>query len=416
MAAPLVRGRALLRRRAAGVVFLVVIALLVELTIALYQKKFTPTVDVLLQADRIGNQLSKGADVKLRGMVVGEVRSVRSRGAGATLKLALDPKLVDQIPNNVRAQLLPKTLFGEKEVALFFPAKPAAGHLAAGDVITQDRSSTALETEQALNDLLPLLQSLQPQKLANTLSALATALRGRGDQLGANAATAAAYFRQLNPELPILAQDMAKLAELAQHYTETTPDLLRVLDNLAFSSRSLTEERQRFDTFLKTTSAFSGSAQTVLSDNERNLVDLARDSKPSLQLFAHYSGIYPCLLNRIAFAEIEGERVFGGAQPGLHITLELTRDQGGYAQGDQPQYKERRTFGCFGLDPTPVRPFPDYFNPQDGYRDSAPPESPGAGPRAWAAVASSTPDLVERRTSMPSGSTVMDALLLGGIA
>ena len=41
------------------------------------------------------------------------------------------------------------------------PAAADAGSSAEGDVITQDRSTTALETEKVLDDLLPLLQSLQ---------------------------------------------------------------------------------------------------------------------------------------------------------------------------------------------------------------------------------------------------------------
>src|SRR5207245_2558422 len=142
-------------------------------------------VKVTLQADRIGNQLSPQADVKLRGIVVGTVRSVKSTGDGATINLALDPGTIRLIPQNVLARLIPKTLFGEKYVELVLPTAPS-GHLRAGDVIPQDRSATALETERVLDDLLPLLQSLRPAQVSLTLNALSTALRGRGDKLGAN--------------------------------------------------------------------------------------------------------------------------------------------------------------------------------------------------------------------------------------
>ena len=64
----------------------------------LYNKAFTDVVDVTLQADRIGNQLSPPADVKLRGLVVGTVREVSSTGDGATIELALDPDKVGLIP------------------------------------------------------------------------------------------------------------------------------------------------------------------------------------------------------------------------------------------------------------------------------------------------------------------------------
>ena len=67
------------------------LALLFGLTIAIYNKTFVDIVPVTLQADSAGNQLSKGADVKVRGILVGEVREIRSTTGGAELKLALQP-------------------------------------------------------------------------------------------------------------------------------------------------------------------------------------------------------------------------------------------------------------------------------------------------------------------------------------
>lgn len=425
MAPPLVRGTALVRRRIAGVVFLVVIALLVELSVALYQKKFTSTVDVALETGRIGNQLSVHADVKLRGVIVGEVRKVASKGEGATLTLALDPGKAALVPRNVQAQLLPKTLFGEKEVALVLPAAPSAEHVRTGDVISQDRSTTALETETALNDALPLLKSLQPEKLSMTLNALSTALRGRGNALGDQFARNAAYFRSLNPSLPTLAQDMAGLADLANTTSDAAPDILRTLDNLSFSSRSLVQQRAALDGFLQSTSDFAGTAQQVVGDNEQRFVALARDSFPSLDLYRKYSGNFACLLNRVAYSEIEGERTFGGAQPGLHITVEVIKDEGGYAPGDEPQYKEKRFSGCYGLGPKPIIPFPDYANPQDGYRDSDPPETPNSGPpnccpvpkSTWMSSITQVPSAqVVRTLPMPRSTTPFEAMLLAPLA
>src|SRR4051812_28914603 len=111
MAAPLVKGPAQLRRYAAGIAFLAVLALLVGLSVAMYTKAFTPVVKVSLETDRIGNQLTTHADVKLRGIRVGEVRKITSSGQGATIELALSKNLAHLVPADVHAQLLPKTLF-----------------------------------------------------------------------------------------------------------------------------------------------------------------------------------------------------------------------------------------------------------------------------------------------------------------
>jgi virulence factor Mce-like protein len=422
VAPPLVKGRALARRRLSGIVFIIVIGLLIQTAVWLYQKKFVDVVDVSLQTDRIGNQLSVHADVKMRGLVVGEVRRIHSQGSSATLELALDPAKAALVPKDATAQLLPKTLFGEKQVVLVAPEISSGGHVEDGDVITQDRSSTALETETALNDLLPLLKALRPQELSTFLSGLSTAVRDRGDRLGGNFALTAAYLRKLNPKLPDVGSDFQGLADLADNLARTSPDLLKELDNLSASSRSVVDERAQLDAFLTSTSDFAATTRAFVKDNESRLVALSRDSVAPLRVFASYSDTYPCFLDRLAFAEIEGERVFGGAQPGLHITIEGTRDHGGYAPGDEPQYKEGFNSHCFGLGKTPIRPFPEYRNSQDGYRDSDPPADPNKGPggccdaAAWQPEVMSSPraDAVRQRT-FPSGTTVLEALLLAPI-
>jgi virulence factor Mce-like protein len=370
---PPVVGAALAWRRVAGVAFLAVIAMLVSLTVALYQKAFTPVVKVTLLTDRIGNQLSAQADVKVRGLVVGTVRGVHARADGASIDLALDPGQVHLIPENVSAQLIPKTLFGEKYVDLVLPKDPAAEHLRSGDVIPQDRSETALETERVLNDLLPLLKSLRPQELSTTLNALSTALRDRGERLGGNLVTAGAYFRKLNPALPQAGADLQGLADLTDNIAAATPDLLRVLDNLSASSRNIVSERAQLDSFLTSTQAFAASARSIVAENEQALVNLSQDSVASLQLIARYSPELPCFLTGLARYEPIVARTFGGDQAGLHITLEATQDNRGYAPGQEPKYRDTRGPACWKLPHPPVPEPDDMFD--DGYRTSTTPSN-----------------------------------------
>ena len=372
MSAPVAVGRAqVVKRRLSGVAFLVVLGLLVYLTVLLYNKAFTSVVKVSLMTDHVGNQLSAPADVKLRGLLVGEVREVRSKGQGATIELALQPDKVKLIPSNVQAQLLPKTLFGEKYVLLVTPPAPAPTPIKAGDVIPQDRSTTALETEKVLDDLLPLLQSLKPQQLSTTLNALSTALRDRGDKLGNNLAQSGAYLARINPSLPTLAQDMRGLADFTQSTADATPDLLQVLDNFSASSRNLVDEKASLDRFLSSTTGFAASAQSIVADNEQRLVALSRDSLPSLQLYARYSPEFPCFLAGLAKYSPIVEKTFGGLQPGLHITVEVTQDKGTYTPGQEPKYRDGRPPYCDGL-PSPKVPAGD-ASFDDGYRTSTTP-------------------------------------------
>lgn len=371
MAVPRPAGlAALIRLRLSGVAFVVVIGLLVALTVALYQKSFTPVVRVTLQADRIGNQLSAPADVKLRGLIVGEVRKVASNGQGATISLALEPSKVKLIPRNVEAQLIPKTLFGEKFVSLVLPQSPSSDHIRSGDVIPQDRSETALETERVLDDLLPLIQSLKPAQLSMALNALSSALRGRGDRLGGNFVKVDEYFRQLNPELPGIQEDFRGLADVSESYAAAAPDLLRLIDNSAAIGRNLVDQKDALSAFLASTATFSDSFSRLLNDNDERLITLAAVSRPVLGVYARYSPEFPCIAAGLVRFQPIVERSFGGLQPGLHITLEVTKDNGRYSPGDEPKYRDDRGPQCYGL-PRPKIPADD-INYNDGYRDGQP--------------------------------------------
>ncbi len=352
------------RTRALGIAFLVVLALLVGLSVAAYRKAFTPVVPVTLEADHVGNQLNPAADVKLRGIVVGEVRSVSSTGDGAVARLALDPDRVPMIPANVRARLLPKTLFGERYVALVIPPAAAGRPLRAGDVIGQDRSSAAIELERVLADVMPLLRTLQPDKVAGTLTALADALRGRGDRLGANLASLGQYTGRLNTRLPALQADIRGLADLGDTYDAAAPDLLGILDDLAVTSRTVVAQQSQLAALLATTTTAARDTRGLLDENGERLIRLAATSRPILELLARYSPEYPCLLAGLAAFEPRAGQTFAGGA--LNITLEVVRDRGKYTPGDEPAYVARSGPSCRGL-PNPPRPYPQAHVP-DGSR------------------------------------------------
>jgi phospholipid/cholesterol/gamma-HCH transport system substrate-binding protein len=345
-----------LRLRLYGVVFLAVLALLLSLSVAVYRQAFTPVVRITLEADSLGNQLDPRADVKLRGLLVGEVRTVRSDGAKATLGIALKPEYVGEIPSDVHARLLPKTLFGEKYVDLVAPARSSARPIRAGDVITQDRTRVGIEVQQLMNDLLPLLRTVQPGRLNATLSAFATALEGRGDRIGDNLTRVEAYLHRLNPHLPSLTEDFARLADVAQVYGDAAPDLMAILRNTVTTSRTLVEQRTRLASALTSTATAADTADDFLGVNGDRLITLGRVSRPTLELFARYSPEYPCLLSGLVHEEQASEQAFRGGR--MHITLEVAgQRQGAYEPGEEPRYGEHSGPDCRDL-PSPSVPAP----------------------------------------------------------
>ena len=331
--------------------FLVVLAMLLGLSVAIYQKAFTEVATVTLETDTAGNQLQEASDVKVRGVIVGEVREIEADADGATIELAIRPEHLERIPADVTARLLPKTLFGERFVSLEIPEQASEARLADGDVIGQDRSENAIELERVIDDTLPLLQAVAPDDLSYTLGAVAEALRGRGDSLGENLAAQGRYFKEINTVMPELQANISGLADFADTYESAADDLLAVLDNLAVVNATMVDQSEQLR---RTFTVGDSSAQVMagfFETNERNMISLAATSRPVLGLFAEYSPVYPCLLNGLSrYAPIVNETFAGYDAPALNLNLTVVMPpRNPYAPGDQPEYLDQRGPDCAGL-------------------------------------------------------------------
>jgi phospholipid/cholesterol/gamma-HCH transport system substrate-binding protein len=347
-----------------GLAFVIALAAAASLSVLSYRKAFTPVLWVTVRTDHTGLQLNQGADVKLRGVIVGEVRDVAADGQKATLRLALEPDQARRIPDNVTARMLPKTLFGERYVALQAPSDASAEMLHDGSVISQDRSSSAVELERILDEVLPLLRAIQPDKLAATLGALATALDGRGEQLGNDLTTFDHYLAAVDAQMPTVRADITKLAQVLSTYDEALPDLMAVLRNVTVTATTVSDQRDQLAAFLDDTTDLADSTRTFLDRYGDRIIQLGSVSAPVLGLLASYSPEYPCLLQGLVSLQPNVEQVFAGGQ--MHITIEITRDNGGYQRGrDDPVYGAHNGPDCRGL-PHPVEPAP-HVPVNDGY-------------------------------------------------
>ena len=329
---------AVAKHRVFGVAFLVLLLLFVYLTYAIFTKKFVDYVPVKLKTSSIGLQLPALADVKIRGLIVGDVRSIDSNGDGAVLTLAIDPKQKDLIPENVSARILPKTLFGEKYVALQVPSSPSPESIRAGATISE--SHVAIEVEKVLNDLYPLLRTVQPAQLNYTLTAMADALEGRGEKLGNNLVVLDDYLKRMNPKIPLLIDDLGKLATVSDTYAQVTPELATLLRNSVTTGNTFVQKEAKVQALFQDVASFSSTSKDFLEQNGSNIIRLSKQGQAQLPLFAKYAPEYPCLLKGIVGVIPREEEAFRGYT--LHINLEtLPRQPRGYNPGDLPQYAER---------------------------------------------------------------------------
>ncbi|KAA9153517.1 MCE family protein [Amycolatopsis acidicola] len=319
-------GRANFAYQALGLVFLAVLAGMGWLAVKIYDKSFSDYVPVTLRADRAGTQLKENADVKVRGIVVGSVRGVTIRPGGVDVDLALDPGKVARIPRDVSARLLPKTLFGQRYVALVLPGQPAtSAKLTAGDVIQEDHSESAIELEQALRDLLPVLQAVQPQKLASTLGAVSQALEGRGGTLGQTLVTLKDYLGRLNPELPQLQSVITKFADTVSTYQTAAPDLVDALGDLRSTATTLSRQRTDLQALFADVTDASDDTRKFLDTNSSTVIGLTATSEPVLRLLEKYAPEFPCLTDAAVQLTPKLDKALGVGtdEPGLHVELKV---------------------------------------------------------------------------------------------
>jgi phospholipid/cholesterol/gamma-HCH transport system substrate-binding protein len=421
-------------RRLQGVAFLLIIVLLLGTTIAIYDKKlpWQSTDDVKVSAFRIGNQLIIPADVKYNGVLVGRVSSVNSNGDNATLDLQISKAQFGNIPHNVIARILPKTLFGEKYVDLVNPPTgPSSDPLVVDQVIPEDRSHTAVELQTVFEKLIPVLRAVNPADLSVALSNTAQALNGRGEELGQNLALINSYFSQLNKDLPNIQHDISALADLASNYADATPDLLNILRNFSKTASTFTVKRDAYAQFIAGTAGFATTATRVFRKNGPGLIKLAKQSVGPLGVLSDYSIVLECLPRGLTvFERTRLEHAFSGGE--LHIDLIPVNDRGVYTKADKPKLSEWTNAvlpaNCYGLPygnhklhPENTKyPFAPSGNYSKGGFVSASSSTPATAPAAGSTAGVGSPaeqgqisSLLNELAGGTSGSGGLNDLLLG---
>lgn len=314
-----------------GAMFVAMVIFFLWITYAFFTKAFVDYDNVTLTTDTTGVNLPRNADVKLRGMIVGEVRKVEPDGDGVKLVLGMNPKLIGSVPKDVTAQLVPKTLFGEKYVALIPPAGGSGGQtLQAGDTIT--KADVPIEVETLLNDLYPLLEAVDPASLSYTLSAVSTALDGRGTQLGDTLVTLNSYLKKVNPDVPQLVTDLTKLGTVSDAYAAALPDLGRLLRNTVVTGNTIVAKKAQLAAFFDEGTRLSDTLTTFTKDNGDNLIRLAKEGRPVLETVGDYSVTFPCFLRSMATLIPRLDSAFRGGT--LHIDVELIEQPNAYSPNE----------------------------------------------------------------------------------
>lgn len=304
-------GRIALVSRGMG--YLLVVLSLIALLCAQFAGTFQDYVRVKAKLTGAGDALVPGSDVKMRGVVVGRVGSIR-RGEGpndltgvtaaegltsvlgtrgAVVQLLLFKKYASDIPASVTARSLPANFFGQAFVDLVpyrsrLDAVIEPLQVGPETIIPQDNSLETAQLQEVFDKLYRVLTAVQPAKLQAALGALAEALSGRGTKINALIAHADEYLRELAPGLPALDHDIGAFATFAETVDAQGPRLLDSVDDLLVTARTVVDRQQQLIALLSGGLDLTRDANGLVSTNERHAVTVARQGRQIIGTFAEH--------------------------------------------------------------------------------------------------------------------------------
>src|SRR5271155_4517425 len=218
--------------RVAGVIVFLIAALVLWLVFLQYNGDFTDKTKLAMLSDRAGRVMDPGSKVTYNGVQIGRVDKVDEieRDGKPAVKFTLDvyPKYLHLIPANVDARIVATTVFGEKYVSMTAPDNPLPQRITPSNVI--DSRSVTTEINTLFQTITSIAEKVDPVKVNLTLSAAAQALSGLGEKFGASLVDANTILDDVNPQMPLLRNDIRQLAALGDTYADASADLWDALD------------------------------------------------------------------------------------------------------------------------------------------------------------------------------------------
>jgi phospholipid/cholesterol/gamma-HCH transport system substrate-binding protein len=294
---------------------LVVTAVFVATSSALFVGAFRPSVPVTLMSDRSGLVMESGAKVKMRGIEVGRVAGVVGGATPVRLRLELDPDQVRYIPANVGAQIRATTVLGAKFVDLIPPSHPSSQHLSAGAVLFSRNVTTEVNT--VFENLVGVLKQVNPDKLNAVLSAVSEGVRGQGHAMGQAITDTDQVLAALNARSDTLRQDVRAAAGFGETYASATADIVRILDAASTTSATVTSQRADLNSLLLNTIGLADAGTQLLGTSSEPLIRATDVLEPTTALLLKYSPSYTCtLVGAKLLLDTSGKSVGGNGATG----------------------------------------------------------------------------------------------------
>lgn len=233
-----------------------------------------------------GGSLANGADVKMRGVIIGKVTGI-TRGGSGGVNVGIDMfgDELGHVPDNVVARILPATVFGTSYVDLITHGPVAPQSLRSGAVVPADKTQGTLELQRALDDIDTLVKVLRPAQLNSTLSAIASSLDGRGAEIGTTIDQLDQFLTRLTPMVPVIRADIGKLATNLDIVTKSAPDLFAGISDSLGPLHTIATHGKELTTLLTGGKTVADEANSLTTKVRPNLVRFLQRSAQVLHVY-----------------------------------------------------------------------------------------------------------------------------------
>jgi phospholipid/cholesterol/gamma-HCH transport system substrate-binding protein len=205
-------------------------------------------------------------NVKVAGVVVGKVTSIKVDEGRALVGLAIDNDH-DDIPKDSTAAIRWRNLIGQRYVYLY----PGSSPEALRNDSRVDATVSAVDLGELFNKLGPIVGAIDPSQVNKLLETLTQAFEGREDQIGKALDDLAALTKGLATRDEAIGRLVTNLDTVAATINDRDVQIKAMIDNLVTLSDSFADNTDTLAAALDEFSSFATDVDNFLTGNATEL-------------------------------------------------------------------------------------------------------------------------------------------------
>jgi phospholipid/cholesterol/gamma-HCH transport system substrate-binding protein len=213
-------------------------------------------------------------NVKVAGVVVGKVTSIKVRSGRAVVDMAIS-KQHENIPKDgTSAAIRWRNLIGQRYIYLY-PGPVGGVALQSGDQIAT--TTSVVDLGELFNKLGPIVTAIDQNQVNELLDTLTQALDGRQDKVGTALDDLATLARGLSSRDAAIQRLVTNLSTVADTLNRRDAEINTMITNLTNLANAFNDDQTTLDAALQQVGQFGTNLNEVLTNNASQLDNLLRN-------------------------------------------------------------------------------------------------------------------------------------------